>query len=139
MKKLFTIAAFLFISVAMMLTSCSTEKSITKAFVKNGYMMGILTPQQQVGQASFLSAFPSLNQDAMGYVTTENSITFIYAADDAAWSSYCSALRRAGFSEMATGYVKADRKNSVTYNISSARTTVYGQNYVLVTYAYGAL
>lgn len=139
MKKLFTFTASFLLSAVLMFTSCSTEKSITKAFVKNGYTMGVVSPQQQAGVASFLSAFPSFNQSAVGYLTTANSVTFIYEADDAAWNSYGSALRRAGFSEMSTGYVKADRNNAVTYNISSARTTVYGQQYLLVTYAYGAL
>ena len=69
MKKLFTLSVMLLMLVATVsTTSCSTEKSITSAFAKTGYQMGMLTPAQQLGVAPMLSAFPEFSQTALGYL-----------------------------------------------------------------------
>ena len=48
MKKLFTLSLVAFMMVATMcVSSCSTAKSVNKAFEKNGYVMTALTPAQQ--------------------------------------------------------------------------------------------
>ena len=49
MKKLFTLSLVAFMMVATMcVSSCSTAKSVNKAFEKNGYVMTTLTPAQQI-------------------------------------------------------------------------------------------
>ena len=135
MKKFFAFSAVaLMLCAVMTTTSCSTEKSIVKAFVKNGYEMTTLTPQQQVGVAPLLSAFPSYNQNAIGYLVADNTITFVYNSDDVAWNSFCYSLTNAGFSNMGTGYVRADKQSGYTLNVASTITEVYGQPLRLVTF-----
>lgn len=138
MKKLLTFL-FMVAVVALILfnSSCSTAKSVNSSFVKNGYTMTMLTPQQQVEVAPVMNAFPSFNQNSLGYVQTGNATTFIYSVDDALWNSYCATLEAAGFSNMGNGFVKADKNAGVTYNISGKFTTIYKQTYLLVTYTYG--
>lgn len=134
MKRFFTLSAMLLMLVTISFTSCSTEKSITSAFVKQGYQMISLTPQQQHEVAPLLNSFPAFNQTALGYLAMGNSITFVYAADDAAWNAYGASLERNGFSNLGTGYAKANKGTGVTYNVSCASTTVYGQKMLLVTF-----
>lgn len=135
MKKLFTLSAMLFMLVALFTTSCSTEKSVVKAFVKNGYEMGTLTPVQQSAVAPMLSVFPAYSIDALGYLASGNTITFVYNQDDAAWNAYGSALLSNGYSSVAGGYVKADKSAGVTYNVSSTITVIYKTPCRLVTFA----
>lgn len=137
MKRIYLFSALLMMSIALFVTtSCSTAKSVNSSFVKNGYTMTELTPQQQMEIAPVMNAFPTLNLNAMGYLVTGNAVTFVYAADNSVWESYASSLEAAGFSNMGTGYVKADKNAGVTYNISSKFTTVYKQTLLLVTYTY---
>lgn len=135
MKKLFTLSTMLLMFVAVAMTSCSSEKSATKAFVKSGYEMTQLTPEQQSALSPLMAAFPVYSQTAAGYLVAENSITFVYDQDDTAWNVYAQALRLDGFSSVGTGYVKADKALGVTYNVSSNTTTIYKRPYRIVTFA----
>lgn len=137
MKRIFTFTVMILMLVATIsTTSCSTAKSVNSAFVKNGYIMEMLSPAQQAQLAPVLSAFPAFNQDAMGYLQTAGATTFVYAVDEATWNSYCNTLMRNGFSNMGIGLVKADKTNNVTYNVSGKFTTIYKQTYLLVTYTH---
>lgn len=135
MKKIFTISAILLMSVVVLTTSCSAEKSAAKAFKKNGYEMSEMQPAQQVALSPLMAAFPMYGQTAQGYVVAANSITFIYEQDDAAWNIYAQSLRKEGFSSVASGYVKADKSLGVTYNVSTKTVTIYKKDYRLVTFA----
>ncbi len=135
MKKFLALSSmFVMLVVAMSTTSCSTEKSITKAFAKNGYEMGMLTPQQQQSVAPLLSSFPVYNQQAIGYLVAGNTITFVYNSDETVWNNYCYALTNAGFSKISTGYVRADKASGYTFNVASNTTEVYGQPFRMVTF-----
>ena len=135
MKKIFTISAILLMSVVVLTTSCSAEKSAAKAFKKNGYEMSEMQPAQQVALSPLMAAFPMYGQTAQGYVVAANSITFIYEQDDAAWNIYAQSLRKEGFSAVSNGYVKADKSLGVTYNVSTKTVTIYKKNFRLVTFA----
>ena len=59
MKKLFTLSLVAFMMVATMcVSSCSTAKSVNKAFEKNGYVMTALTPAQQIEVCPVVAKFP---------------------------------------------------------------------------------
>lgn len=135
MKKFFAFSAVvLMLCATMTTTSCSTEKSIVKAFEKKGYQMGTLTPQQQLAVAPVLSGFPAYSQSAIGYVVVDNAITFVYNLDNAAWDSYCYALTNAGFSNMGTGFIRADKGVGYTFNVATSVAEVYKQPFRFVTF-----
>ncbi|MBQ2778159.1 MAG: hypothetical protein IJF46_00070 [Bacteroidaceae bacterium] len=137
MKRIFTLSimAIMMLS-AMVVTSCSTAKSVNSSFVRNGYTMEALTMQQQESLAPVMKAFPSFNQTALGFLQTGNATTFVYQVDESIWNAYCGSLEAAGFSNLGTGYVKADKSVGVTYNISGKFTTIYKQTFLLVTYTW---
>lgn len=138
MKRIFNLTAtFAMLAIMMLATSCSTTKSVNKSFEKNGYIMSGLTPGQQVEIAPVLNGFPSFGQSAIGYLVTGNATTFVYEADEITWNNYCAKLENAGFSNMGTGFVKADKNAGITYNVSGKFTTVYKRTYLLVTYTHG--
>ena len=139
MKRLFTLSLVAVMMVATMcVSSCSTAKSVNKAFEKNGYVLTALTPAQQIEVCPVVSKFPALSVNAMGYLTVGNSCTFIYPIDQAAWDGYAAQLQNAGFSNMGIGYVKADKSAGVTYNVSAKATTIFKQNFMLVTFTSSA-
>ena len=74
MKKILTLSTMLLLFVALMTTSCSSQKSAAKAFKKNGYEMVELEPAQQVALSPLMASFPMYGQTALGYILTENSI-----------------------------------------------------------------
>lgn len=136
MKKIFTLSVtVMLLFVALATTSCSSSKSAAKAFKKNGYEMSELQPAQQVALSPLMASFPMYGQTAQGYMLSENSITFLYEQDDAAWNIYAQSLRKEGFSSVASGYVKADKSLGVTYNVSTKTVTIYKKDYRLVTFA----
>lgn len=136
MKKIFTLTVtVMLLFVALATTSCSSTKSAAKAFKKNGYEMSEMQPAQQVALSPLMSAFPMYGQTAQGYLVAVNSITFLYEQDDAAWNLYVQSLRKEGFSNVAGGYVKADKSLGVTYNVSTKTVTIYKKNYRMVTFA----
>ena len=136
MKKIFTLSVtVMLLFVALATTSCSSSKSAAKAFKKNGYEMSELQPAQQVALSPLIASFPMYGQTAQGYILSENSITFLYEQDDAAWNIYAQSLRKEGFSSVASGYVKADKSLGVTYNVSTKTVTIYKKDYRLVTFA----
>ena len=139
MRKLLTLSFVAFVMIATMcVSSCSTTKSINKAFEKNGYSMTLLAPAQQMEVCPVLAKFPSFAVEAMGYLTLGNSCTFIYPIDQATWDSYATQLQSAGFSNMGIGFVKADKTAGLTYNVSAKATTIYKQNFMLVTFTSSA-
>ena len=78
MKKLITLSFMAFMLVAAVcVSSCSTSKSINKAFEKNGYTLTELSPAQQIQACPVMQNFPSFPQSAVGYLQTGNSCTFI--------------------------------------------------------------
>ena len=126
MKKIFTLSVtVMLLFVALATTSCSSTKSAAKAFKKNGYEMSEMQPAQQMALSPLMAAFPMYGQTALGYILTENSITFVYEQDDASWNVYAQTLRKDGFSSVADGYVKADKAHGVTYNVSMSVECVY--------------
>lgn len=136
MKKIFTLSVtVMLLFVALATTSCSSTKSAAKAFKKNGYEMSEMQPAQQVALSPLMASFPMYGQTAQGYMLSENSITFLYEQDDAAWNIYAQSLRKEGFSSVASGYVKADKSLGVTYNVSTKTVTIYKKNFRLVTFA----
>ena len=136
MKKIFTLSVtVMLLFVALATTSCSSSKSAAKAFKKNGYEMSEMQPAQQVALSPLMASFPMYGQTAQGYILSENSITFLYEQDDAAWNIYAQSLRKEGFSSVASGYVKADKSLGVTYNVSTKTVTIYKKDYRLVTFA----
>lgn len=135
MKKIFTLSTMLLMSVTLFTTSCSTEKSVTKAFEKTGYEMAELQPAQQVAVSPLMASFPMYGQVAKGYLVSGNSVIFVFEQDDAAWELYTQSLRKDGFSSVADGYVKADKSLGITYNVSTKTATIYKRNYRLVTFA----
>ena len=135
MKKILTLSTMLLMFVAVLTTSCSSEKSALKTFKKTGYEMTELQPAQQVALSPLMASFPMYGQTALGYTVAANSITFVYEQDETAWNIYAQTLRKDGFSNVANGYVKADKSLGVTYNVSTNVATIYKRNYRLVTFA----
>lgn len=136
MKKIFTLSvAVVLMFAALTTTSCSSEKSAAKAFKKNGYVMGELDPTQQAAQSSIMENFPMYSQTALGYIVAGNTITFVYDLDDVSWNVYTQELGKNGFSKVSNGYVKANKSMGITYNVSTKTTTIYKNDYRLVTFA----
>ncbi len=136
MKKLFTlsIVALMFVATVCV-SSCSTAKSVNKAFEKNGYTMTEISPAQQIDICPVISKFPSFGYNAAGYLqVNSNSCTFVYNMDQSTWDSYAAQLTNNGFSNMGIGFVKADKSAGVTYNVSAKPTVIYKQNFMLVTF-----
>lgn len=136
MKKLFTLAfvALMFVATACV-TSCSTAKSVNKAFEKNGYSMTELTPAQQIEICPVIAKFPAFGFNAAGYLQVNaNSCTFVYSMDQNTWDSYAAQLTNSGFSNMGIGFVKADKAAGLTYNVSAKSTVIFKQNFMLVTF-----
>ena len=131
MKRIFKATVMFAMIVSMLVVaSCSTS------FEKNGYTMTTLTPQQQSEIAPVMSEIPTFNENAIGYLITGDAVTFVYAASREAWDNYSASLQSAGYSNMGTGLVKANKSAGITYNISGKFTTVYKQDVLLVTYTY---
>ena len=138
MKKLITLSLMAMMFVATMcVSSCSTSKSITKAFEKNGYVMAEVSPAQQIQVCPVMAKFPSFGQTAAGYLQAGNSCTFIYNIDESTWNAYTQQLVANGFSQIGTGFVKADKSAGLTYNVSAKATEVYKQNFMIVTFTSG--
>ena len=139
MKKIVTLSlmAIMFVA-AMCVTSCSTSKSINKAFEKNGYVLTEMSPAQQVEACPAMANFPAFGQTATGYLQAANSCTFIYNVDESVWEGYAQQLLANGFSKVGTGYVKADKSAGLTYNVSAKSTVVYKQNFMIVTFTSGS-
>lgn len=134
--KLFAKVAII-LCVILSFTACSTQKSIEAAFAKNGYTMQLLSPAHQKQLAPMLNYFPTLNLDAIGYLELDNSITFIYNADEATLQYYGDALIKSGFQYAGIGYVKGDYNTNMTYNVSGKVTTLYNQPLLIITYTRG--
>jgi hypothetical protein len=135
MKKMFVI---MMIALCVM-TSCSSEKSISRTFLKKGYAMQVLTPERQADIVPFMRYFPRFNAEAMGYLRGDGNATFVYGYDEALWSGYFLRLAENGFDCFETGFVKADYDSGCTYNVSGRKIELYGEELLLVTFAVVAL
>ena len=139
MKKIVTLSLMtIMFVVAMCVTSCSTSKSINKAFEKNGYVLTEMSPAQQIEACPVMAKFPSFGQTATGYLQAANSCTFLYNVEQSVWDAYAQQLVASGFSKVGSGYVKADKSAGLTYNVSAKSTVVYKQNFMIVTFTSGS-
>ena len=134
MKKSFILSLVAAMFVAVMTTSCSMQSMTFKNLEKKGYTVGQLTPAQQQEIAPLLSAFPALNLTAEAYIASTYTITFMYEATSADWATYGNALKGAGFSAVANGYVKADKNAGITYNVSAKTAELSKKTYLIVTF-----
>lgn len=130
-------SVLMMLCMAFAFTSCSTRQSIEAAFAKNGYTIQALTPPQQAQVAPILQFFPTLNLEALGFLELDNSITFVYSADELTWEYYGDALVNSGFKDAGIGYVKSNYNTGMTYNVSGKVTELYGQPVLLITYTCG--
>ncbi len=131
---LFSLVAMMF--VATLTTSCSMQSMVYKNLAKKGYVVGQLTPAQQVEIAPLMKAFPAFNLTAEAYLSTEYSISYLYAATNAEWLEYGNALVNAGFSKIGAGFVKIDRTAGITYNVTAKSA---GENYIIITFTTSVL
>lgn len=131
MKRFFLFSFVAVMFVATLTTSCSMQSMTFKNLEKKGYVVGQLTPAEQVAMAPLMQAFPALNLTAEAYLATEYSISYLYKATDADWVNYGMQLLRAGFSKVGTGYVKIDRGAGITYNVTEKPA---GEKYIMITF-----
>ena len=132
MKKFLLLAAMV---VAIFTTSCSMQNMTFKNLEKKGYVMEQLTPAQQLEMAPLLSAFPTLNMTAVGYLASTYSVTYIYEGDMTDFQSYASMLSSIGFTSLNGTYTKMDRPAGISYNVSAkAVQATKKQSYLLVTF-----
>lgn len=131
MKRFFLFSLVAMMFVATLTTSCSMQSMTFKNLEKKGYIVGQLTPEQQVAMAPLMQAFPALNLTAEAYLASEYSISYLYSATNAAWVEYGALLTRAGFSKVGKGYVKIDKTAGITYNVSSSAA---GEKFIVVTF-----
>ena len=134
MKKLFILSLVSAMFVAVLTTSCSMQSMTFKNLEKKGYTVAQLTPAQQLEVAPLLSAFPAINLTAEAYIASTYTITFMYEATSADWATYGNALKGAGFSSVANGYVKADKNAGITYNVSAKTAELSKKTYLIVTF-----
>lgn len=131
MKRFFLFSLVAMMFVTMLTTSCSMQSMVFKNLEKKGYIVGQLTPEQQVAMAPLMQAFPALNLTAEAYLASEYSISYLYAATNATWMDYGVQLARAGFSQVGKGFVKIDKTAGITYNVSSSAA---GEKYIVITF-----
>ncbi len=135
MKRFFLhsfMAAFL---VATLTTSCSMQNMTFKNLEKKGYVMEQLTPDQQLEMAPLLSAFPTFNLTAEGYLASTYSITYLYEGTMADFQNYGVMLFSAGFTSLNGAYTKIDRAAGLSYNVSAkAVQATKKKSYLLVTF-----
>ena len=67
-----------------------------------------LTPAQQLEMAPLLSAFPTLNMTAEGYLASTYTVTYIYNGSMTDFQSYAAILLASGFTNVAGTYSKID-------------------------------
>lgn len=136
MKRFLFFSLVAMIFVATLTTSCSMQSMVYKNLAKKGYVVGQLTPAQQVEIAPLMKAFPAFNLTAEAYLSTEYSISYLYAATNAEWLEYGNALVNAGFSKIGAGFVKIDRTAGITYNVTAKSA---GENYIIITFTTAVL
>ncbi len=139
MKRFFVLSLMAVMFVATLTTSCSMQSMTFKNLEKKGYIVGQLTPAQQLQIAPLMQAFPQLNLTAEAYMASDYSISYLYEASEIDWSNYKSLLQGAGFSSIGGGFVKADYKAGITYNVSCKTLTLSKKNYLVVTFTSVAL
>ncbi len=131
MKRFFLFSLVAMMLVATLTTSCSMQGMVFKNLEKKGYIVGQLTPAQQVAMAPLMQAFPALDLTAEAYLASEYSISYLYSATNATWAEYGAKLLRAGFSQVGKGYVKIDKNAGITYNAASSPA---GEKYIVITF-----
>lgn len=131
MKRFFLFSLVAMMFVATLTTSCSMQSMTFKNLAKKGYVVGQLSPAEQVSIAPLMQAFPVLDLTAEAYLATEYSISYLYEATEADWLNYGMQLSRAGFSKVGAGYVKIDRSAGITYNVTEKSA---GEKYIMITF-----
>ena len=131
MKRFFLFSLMAMMFVAVLTTSCSMQSMTFKNLEKKGYVVGQLTPAQQVEIAPLMKVFPALNLTAEAYLASEYSISYLYTATENDWLNYGTQLANAGFSKVGTGFVKMDKSAGITYNVTSKSA---GEKYIIVTF-----
>ncbi len=131
MKRFYLLSLVAMMFVATLITSCSMQSMTFKNLEKKGYIIGQLTPAQQVEMAPLMKAFPAFNLNAEGYLASEYSISYLYVATNETWLDYGTALTNAGFSKIGNGYVKIDRTAGITYNVTGKSA---GEGYMILTF-----
>lgn len=134
MKKLFILSLVSAMFVAVLTTSCSMQSMTFKNLEKKGYIVGQLTPAQQLEIAPLMSSFPALNLTAEAYIASTYTITYMYEATSADWATYGAALKEAGFSAAGNGYLKADKNAGISYNVSAKTAELSKKTYLIVTF-----
>lgn len=135
MKRFSVLSLLVILFVATFTTSCSMQNMTFKNLEKKGYVMEQLTPAQQLEMAPLLSAFPTLNMTAEGYLASTYTVTYIYNGSMTDFQSYAAILLASGFTNVAGTYSKIDRTAGIQYCVSAkAVQATKKQSYLLVTY-----
>ena len=140
MRKIFILSLMVAMFTAIITTSCSMQNMTFKNLEKKGYVIGTLTPAQQLEIAPLLSAFPVLNLTAEGYLASTYTVTYLYEGTMDDFQSYAALLTAAGFGNVGGTYSKVDRAAGVTYNVSAKSVqATKKKSYLLVTFTSVAL
>lgn len=139
MKRFFLLSLVAMMFVATLITSCSMQSMTFKNLEKKGYIVGQLTPAQQLEIAPLMSSFPALNLTAEAYIASTYTITYMYEATSADWATYGKALKEAGFSAAGNGYLKADKNAGVSYSVSAKTAELSSKTYLIVTFTSKAM
>lgn len=139
MKRFFVLSLMAVMFVATLTTSCSMQSMTFKNLEKKGYIVGQLTPAQQQQIAPLLLEFPSFGLTAEAYVASDYSISYLYQGGELDWRNYADSLVAAGFSKIGNGYVKADRKVGISYNVAYKVMELSNKSYILVTFTSAVL
>ncbi len=135
MKRTLIVSLMAAIFVATFTTSCSMQNMTFKNLEKKGYVIGQLTPSQQLEIAPLLSAFPTLNMTAEAYLASTYTVSYLYEGTMADFQSYAALLMSSGFSSVGTAYAKIDRAAGITYNVAAkAVQATKKKSYLLVTF-----
>ena len=134
MKRFFVLSLMAMMFVATLTTSCSMQSMTFKNLEKKGYVVGQLSPAQQAQIAPLMAEFPTLNLTAEAYLASDYSISYLYEGNELDWRNYTDLLVSVGFSKVGNGYVKADRKAGISYNVAYKVVELSNKTYILVTF-----
>ncbi len=140
MKRFFILSVMATIFVATLTTSCSMQSMTFKDLEKKGYVIGQLTPAQQLEIAPLLSAFPTYNATAVGYLASTDAVSYLYEGTLADFQNYASLLTASGFKHAGNAYAKIDRAAGLTYKVSAKTIqATKKQSYLVITYTSDSL
>lgn len=135
MKRFFLFSLLAAMFAVALTTSCSMQSMTFNNLEKKGYVIGTLTPEQQLEIAPLLSAFPTLNLTAEAYLASTYTVSYLYEGTMADFQSYAAVLASAGFSNVGGTYSKIDRAAGISYNVSAKSVqATKKKSYLLVTF-----